>query len=131
MGTPVAKRILVADDDETIARVWEEGFELEGYDVRKATQSLRFYDAVLSYQPDIIVLDLLMPYLEGQDELKLLQMHPTARSIPVIVVTAYPERVGNPDDLKKMGVVEIFTKPVSIDVLETAVKRALASPRPM
>jgi FixJ family two-component response regulator len=45
------------------------------------------------------------------------------------VVTAYPERVGNPDDLKKMGVVEIFTKPVSIDVLETAVKRALAAPR--
>ena len=82
--------------------------------------------AVLAYQPDIIVLDLLMPYLEGQDELKLLQMHPTARRIPVIVVTAYPERVGNPDDLKKMGVVEIFTKPVSIDVLETAVKRALA-----
>ncbi len=70
MGTPVAKRILVADDDETIARVWEEGFELEGYDVRKATQSLRFYDAVLAYQPDIIVLDLLMPYLEGQDELE-------------------------------------------------------------
>ena len=82
MGTPVAKRILVADDDETIARVWQEGFELEGYDVRKATQSLRFYDAVLAYQPDIIVLDLLMPYLEGQDELKLLQMHPTARRIP-------------------------------------------------
>jgi CheY-like chemotaxis protein len=127
MGTPVAtKRILVADDDEAIARVWQEGFELEGYDVRKATQSLRFYDAVLAYQPDIIVLDLLMPYLEGQDELKLLQMHPTARRIPVIVVTAYPERVGNPDDLKQMGVVEIFTKPVSIDVLETAVKRALA-----
>jgi CheY-like chemotaxis protein len=126
MGTPVAKRILVADDDETIARVWEEGLQLGGYEVRKTTQSLRFYDAVLAYQPDIIVLDLLMPYLEGPDELKLLQMHPTARRIPVIVVTAYPERVGNPDDLKKMGVVEIFTKPVSIDVLETAVKRALA-----
>jgi CheY-like chemotaxis protein len=126
MGTPVAKRILVMDDNEAIASAWQEGLALEGYDVRKSTQSLRFYDAVLGYQPDLIVLDLLMPYLEGQDELKLLQMHPTARHIPVIVVTAYPELVGNPDDLRKMGVVEIFTKPVSIDVLETAVKRALA-----
>jgi CheY-like chemotaxis protein len=126
MGTPVAKRILVADDEEITAQMWQDGLELEGYDVRKATQSLRFYDAVLAYQPDLIVLDLLMPYLGGKDELMLLQMHPTARRIPVIVVTAYPDLVGNPDDLKKMGVVEIFTKPVSIDVLETAVKRALA-----
>jgi DNA-binding NtrC family response regulator len=122
----VAKRILVADDDEVIANLWEDNFTQGGYEVRKTTQPLRFYDAVLAYQPDIIVLDLLMPYLQGHDELMLLQMHPTARHIPVIVVTAFPELVGNPDDLKKMGVVEIFTKPVSVDVLDTAVKRALA-----
>jgi DNA-binding response OmpR family regulator len=126
MGTTVAKRILVADDEEVTAQMWQDGLELEGYDVRKATQSLRFYDAVLSYQPDLIVLDLLMPYLGGKDELMLLQMHPTARRIPVIVVTAFPDLVGDPNELKKLGVVEIFTKPVSIDVLETAVKRALA-----
>src|SRR6185437_2552882 len=81
------KKILVADDDSTIADLLQQALEAEGYETYKATQSLRFYDAVIERQPDLILLDLLMPYLEGEDELRLLKMNETTKQIPVIVVT--------------------------------------------
>jgi DNA-binding response OmpR family regulator len=122
----VAKRILVADDEEEIAHMWQEGLTLEGYDVRKATQSLRFYDAVVDYRPDAIVLDIRMPYLHGDDELELLHLNPALSNIPVIIVTAYRHDIPDPARLKQLGVVEIIDKPTTIDVISASLKRALA-----
>ena len=65
----------------------QQALEAEGYETSKMTQSLRFYDAVIERQPDLILLDLMMPYLEGEDELRLLKMNETTKQIPAIVVT--------------------------------------------
>jgi DNA-binding response OmpR family regulator len=119
------KRILVADDEEPIAELLAQALEQEGYDTQKATQALRFYDAVTTYRPDLILLDLKMPYLNGEDELKLLRMNAETKDIPVIVVTALSEAKHEREKYRKLGVVEIVTKPFNLDDLVGLIKRTI------
>ena len=121
------KKILVADDEVAIAELLRQSLESEGYETHKTTQSLRFFDAVMEYQPDLILLDLMMPYLEGEDELRLLQMTPATRGIPVIVVTAMHEAKQEEARYRALGVVEIVTKPFDLDKLVALIKRTIGS----
>ncbi len=119
------KKILVADDDVTIADLLQQALEAEGYETFKATQSLRFYDEVIAHQPDLILLDLLMPYLEGEDELRLLRMNPATQRIPVIVVTALQDARQEEAKYRQLGVVEIVTKPFDLNKLVALIKRTI------
>jgi CheY-like chemotaxis protein len=119
------KKILVADDDPTIADLLQQALEAEGYETYKVIQALRFYDAVMEHHPDLILLDLLMPYLEGEDELRLLQMNPETQRIPVIVVTALQEAKQEEEKYRQLGVVEIVTKPFDLNKLVNSIKRTI------
>jgi CheY-like chemotaxis protein len=119
------KKILVADDDATIADLLQQALETEGYQTSKVTQALRFFDAVMEHKPDLILLDLMMPYLDGEDELRLLQMTPAAQHIPVIVVTAKQEAAQEIDKYRQLGVSEIVTKPFDLNKLVDMIKRII------
>lgn len=126
-GTGVNKTILVVDDDVSIADLLTQALSEEGYDVHKTVQSLRFYDAVRDHHPDLILLDLMMPYLAGEDELQLMKLSPETANIPVIVVTAKPEaeiRLEEPL-LRKLGVVHIVNKPFDLNQLVQLVKQTV------
>jgi len=117
MNMPGKKKVLIADDERQVADLITQALAEEGYDTAEVTQALRFYDTVLEHKPDLILLDLLMPYLEGEDELRLLQMNQETRHIPVIVVTAVPDARQQLTRLKPLGVVEIVQKPFNLDKL--------------
>jgi DNA-binding response OmpR family regulator len=121
----MSKRILVADDEEPIAKLLAQALEQEGYDTQMETRALRFYDAVTTYRPNLILLDLKMPYLNGEDELRLLQMNPDTNGIPVIVVTALSEAKHEREKYRKLGVVEIVIKPFNLDDLVALIKRTI------
>jgi DNA-binding response OmpR family regulator len=111
------KKILIADDDPSVAEMLKQALDVEGYETYKATQSLRFYDAVREHHPDLILLDLMMPYLEGDDELILLNMNPETRGIPVVIVTAKVDARQDLARYRQMGVVDIVTKPFQLNQL--------------
>lgn len=121
------KKILVADDEVAIAELLRQSLESEGYETYKTTQSLRFYDSVIEYKPDLILLDLMMPYLEGEDELRLLQMNQETSHIPVIVVTAMHEAKNQEAHYRSLGVVEIVLKPFDLDKLVALIKRTIGN----
>jgi DNA-binding response OmpR family regulator len=121
------KKILVADDDTTIAELLRQSLETEGYETYKVTESLRFFDAVMETQPDLILLDLMMPYLQGEDELRLLQMTPSVRHIPVIVVTAMHDAKQQEAHYRALGVVKIVTKPFDLNNLVALIKNTVAA----
>ena len=121
----MAKKILVADDELAIADLLQTSLAEEGYDVQKSTQSLRFYDAVRQQQPDLILLDLLMPYLEGEDELRLLQLSPETANIPVIVITAKPNVAEDEQVLRQLGVRHIVRKPFDLNQLIVLVNQTI------
>jgi DNA-binding response OmpR family regulator len=126
MGSRVnKKRILIVDDDTAIADLLTQALAEEGYDTFKESQSLRMFDAVREHRPDLILLDLMMPYLEGKDELELLKLGD--ERIPVIVVTAKIEAKQEEEDYKKLGVVTIVTKPFDLNQLVLLVKRTIGS----
>ena len=123
----VKKKILVADDELTIAELLEQSLVEEGYEVQKSTQSLRFYDAVREYHPDLILLDLMMPYLAGEDELRLMNLSPETSHIPVIVVTAKADVQRDEATLRQLGVSHIVKKPFDLNYLLQLVKQTLGA----
>ena len=123
----MAKKILIMDDAPTIADLLPEALADEGYETHMTTQSLRFYDAVREHQPDLILLDLMMPYLDGRDELKLMSMG-TAHPIPVIVVTAFLGAVNEEKEFREAGVAHIVYKPFDLDKLVELVKQTIGEP---
>ena len=122
----MAKRILIMDDDPTIADLLREALADEGYETFMMTQSLRFYDAVREHQPDLILLDLMMQYLDGRDELKLMEMG--EHKIPVIVVTAFLDARNEEEEFRKAGVVHIIYKPFDLDKLVDLVRATIGEP---
>ena len=123
----MAKKILIMDDDPTIADLLTEALADEGYETHMTTQSLRFYDAVKEHTPDLILLDMMMPYLDGRDELKLMSLY-ADRQIPVIVVTADLTIVNGEQELRQAGVVDFVYKPFDLDKLVKKVKATIGEP---
>ncbi len=123
----MAKKILIMDDDPSIADLLTESLADEGYETYMTTQSLRFFDAVREHEPDLILLDIMMPYLDGRDELKLMQMG-VAQKIPVIIVTAFLDAGKEAAEFHEAGVVDIVYKPFDLDQLITLVKRTIGEP---
>jgi DNA-binding response OmpR family regulator len=122
----MSKKILIMDDDPTIADLLREALADEGYETHMTTQSLRFFDAVTEVKPDLILLDLMMQYLDGRDELKLMEM--SSFNIPVIVVTAFLDADKEADEFRKAGVVHIVYKPFDLDQLVEQVKSTIGEP---
>ncbi|HEU4782396.1 MAG TPA: response regulator [Ktedonobacterales bacterium] len=122
------KKILIADDELTVAEMLKQALDAEGYETYKATQSLRFYDEVREHHPDLILLDLMMPYLEGDDELTLLNMNPETRGIPVVIVTAKADARQDLPRYRQMGVADIVIKPFQLDRLLQTIKGVIGTP---
>ena len=122
----MSKRILIMDDDPTIADLLREALADEGYETHMTTQSLRFYDAITEVRPDLILLDLMMQYLDGRDELQLMKMN--SLNIPVIVVTAFLDADKEAEEFRQAGVVHIVYKPFDLDHLVELVKETIGEP---
>ncbi|MEK6684266.1 MAG: response regulator, partial [Nitrospirota bacterium] len=80
--------ILVIDDDPAILQLMSAILASEGYGVLKAQRAVEGIDLAIEVQPDLILLDLLMPDVNGFEALERLKLHPTAKNIPVIIFTA-------------------------------------------
>jgi DNA-binding response OmpR family regulator len=79
-------RVLVVEDDEDIADVLVRSLRLEGYDVRLATDGVRALDDAHAFMPDLVVLDLGLPRLDGVDVAK--QLRADSDDVPILMLTA-------------------------------------------
>jgi CheY-like chemotaxis protein len=120
-------KVLIVDDDATIVRLMSQLLSEEGYDTTPALQPLRVYDAVKREAPDVILLDLMMPYLDGWDELRLLSLDPQTRDIPVIFVTAKRGAFDELTSEERAAFFDFMYKPFEIDQLVEKVRRACES----
>jgi CheY-like chemotaxis protein len=116
--------VLIVDDDPDIRDAVGECLRYEGYDVHSAADGRDALDRLeFGLKPDVILLDLMMPVLNGFDVLQVLQSRPDWKSIPVVIVSA--NRGYEAEDLS--GAVSILRKPVNVDRLIAAVEQAVAS----
>ena len=120
-------KILIVDDDPEIVRLISELLKDEGYDIEAVTQSLRVYDRAKESRPDLILLDIMMPYLDGWDELKLFNLDEELRNIPVITFTADRNAFKGVDNAAQYGVVDHLFKPFELNELLAKIQQALLS----
>ena len=120
-------KILIVDDDPEIVRLISELLKDEGYDIEAVTQSLRVYDRAKESKPDLILLDIMMPYLDGWDELKLFNLDEELRGIPVIIITADRNAFKGVDNAAQYGVVDHLFKPFELNELLSKIQQALVN----
>jgi len=113
-------RILIADDDRNHRRIVEELLAEAGYEVEGAADGIEALAAIERTPPELLLLDLRMPNLDGIGVLERLRALP--RTFPVIVITALQDADA---DVIARGATSVLIKPVSIDALLHAVERSL------
>jgi DNA-binding response OmpR family regulator len=120
-GTP---RILVADDDPVILRLLQVNFRLEGYQVETASRGEDALVLARESVPDLILLDVMMPGVDGWEVCRRLKEDPATAGIPVIFLSARAQD----EDRKRghaLGVTEYVTKPFDPGRLVQTVRRVL------
>jgi DNA-binding response OmpR family regulator len=85
------KKILVCDDDEGILEMLEIILETMGYAIIPEKNSLNIYNVIEKEKPDLVLLDLWMPVLSGDQVLRTLRRNPATSQLPVIVISASTE----------------------------------------
>ncbi|MFC1595122.1 PleD family two-component system response regulator [Patescibacteria group bacterium] len=81
------KKILIIDDEETIIKAYSDHLTLEGYDISVAYDGQEGLEKVKEVSPDLILLDILMPVMDGITALKKLKEDPKTKDIPVMILT--------------------------------------------
>ena len=89
-------KVLVAEDDRTTRLMVNRSLEKEGYDVIEARDGGAACETAMAERPDVILLDLKMPVMDGFDVLRKLRRNPDTEGTPVIVLTAVPAEEGEP-----------------------------------
>lgn len=82
------KRILLVEDDNSLASVYTTRLQAEGFDARRVPNGEEALAAAIEYQPDLILLDVMMPKVSGFDVLDILRSTPETANIKVIMLTA-------------------------------------------
>lgn len=120
----MSKRVLVVDDEPPTVRMIQLALEREGMDVATAANGAECLLAVESDQPDLVILDVMMPVLDGFETLRVLREKEETKHLPVIMLTARRE---DRDVLRgwMSGVDLYLTKPFQMDELVTAASRIL------
>lgn len=82
------KKILLVEDDTALAAVYRARLELEGFDIREVNNGEDALSATIDYQPDLILLDAMMPKISGFDVLDILRNTPETTNVRIIMLTA-------------------------------------------
>lgn len=116
------KRILIADDDPVILRLIQVNLELEGYQVLTANNGQEAVDAANAEIPDLVILDIMMPRLDGYQACEQLKSNDVTKEIPVIFLSAKAQS-GDIEKGRSYGVAEYLTKPFDPSELLEVVER--------
>lgn len=82
------KRILLVEDDDALANVYLMRLQAEGFDTRRVANGEDALAGALSYRPDLVVLDVMMPKVSGFDVLDILRNTPETANLKVVMLTA-------------------------------------------
>lgn len=122
---PHPKRVLVVDDEPTIRDLVAEALREAGFETETAANGVEALTRMQRWRPDAIVLDLMMPRLDGTGFTELMRLNPRFADVPVLLVTA---AYGAAQAAEQIGVQAWLAKPFELDALVDAVTNLAGSP---
>jgi DNA-binding response OmpR family regulator len=113
------KRILLVEDDDALASVYLVRLQAENFDVRRVANGEDALAAAISYKPDLVLLDVMMPKVSGFDVLDILRNTPETANLKIIILTALSQEADKQRALS-LGVDDYLVKSqvVITDVIE-------------
>ena len=126
--TDAKTRILIADDENPIRLLVRVNLEAEGYDVLEAPDGLATLEAARTEHPDLILLDVMMPFKDGWEVAEDLLNDPATEAIPIIFLTARADLRDRERGFNTGGL-QYITKPFNPRELAPAIEDALKTAR--
>jgi two-component system response regulator MprA len=120
------KKVLVVDDEPEVRQLMEHFLTDRGYDVRVAENGRLGLAALDTFAPDVVLLDMHMPEMDGLQTLQLIAAKTPAP--PVIMVTVNDD-VATTSRLLELGAADYVPKPFNLEYLEQAINIQLSAPR--
>lgn len=102
-------KILIIEDDPTISQMYRMKFETDGFDVRMASNGKIGVDLVKSFKPDIVLLDIKMPEMNGAEALDKIRKTDEGKTVPVVVLTNLGEEEA-PQEMRSLGIHSYIVK---------------------
>ena len=120
----MAERLLVVEDEAHLAEVIADNLELEGFDVEVVGDGAEALERIRAGAPDLVLLDVMLPGMDGFSFIDRLRAEPGCGSVPVIALTAdaMPDQVSRG---KEAGLSDYLTKPIDLEELRATVYRTL------
>lgn len=115
----MSKRILLVEDDDALANVYVMRLQAEGYEVRRVADGEDALSDAISFKPDLILLDVMMPKVNGLDVLDIIRNTPETTNVKVIMLTALSQE-SDKERAESLGADDYLVKSqvVIADVME-------------
>lgn len=117
-------RVLYVEDDKDIRVPISEILTLLGYEVMCADNGKQGVETAESWKPDIILMDLRMPVMDGPTAIRTLRRNPDTSDIPIFVLSAYNDAKTR-NACKRIGADRFLSKPIDIEKVDAAIKKIL------
>ena len=118
-------KILVVDDEINITQILQFSIGAEGYEVITAQNGEEAIEKARREQPDLIILDIMMPRIDGYEACRILKANPLTKNIPVVLLTAkgrdIDKRLG-----QEVGAIDYIVKPFSPNKLIDRIHQLLS-----
>lgn len=118
------KRILVADDDNVVTRLLESRLKESGFEVFCAADGLDALVKIKQHRPDVIILDVMMPEMNGYDVCYQLRFNQDFEAVPIVLLTERDQELD--DKLGKRARIEYLSKPLDFPQLLTKLNLLLS-----
>ena len=124
MTSIVRKKILVVDDNEMNLKLFILLLSSPTYEIRTASAAAEALEVLSSFHPDLLLLDLQLPDMDGLELARRLKADPRTRALPIIAVTAYAMK-GDEQKVRDAGIDGYLSKPIDKSVFRRTVAEFL------
>ena len=119
-------RVLYVEDDKTLQMFMSQMLEIMGYEIVCADNGKQGVEKAESWQPDIILMDMRMPVMSGDQAIRLLRSKPATANIPIFVLSAFTDAKTR-NLCKQVGADKFFTKPPDVYKIDLEIKEMLGA----
>ena len=123
-------KILIVDDQEAVLKLYSTILMKAGYEVVTAAGAKKGFELAASAKPDLILLDVMMPSVDGTEALETLSANPATKHIPVIFLTSLIRENEVEEAQGDIGGHEFISKSTPNDKVVARIKKALSTSRP-